>query len=210
MDENTNTQSIDQQPSTQPAENGNQGNGKMFTQEEVNNIVRERLARERYKNSPQEPTEEEKRLKDLTARENKLACREYVMEQGLPSQLLDVLDTSNHEEFKSKAAIISELLGAPDKSATVSDAQRKLDEIKTRELRANIAKEFGLPSYMAERINGADEKAMREDAHALSKALDLFMGPDPGKNKTTGRGHSIGAGFKNSKHTPRQHDHFDY
>ena len=61
--EQENNQNNTQQPNTQPAENGDQGGGKLFTQEEVNTIVRDRLARERAKNTPPEPTEEEKRLK---------------------------------------------------------------------------------------------------------------------------------------------------
>lgn len=206
----TNNQDINQQPTTQPADNGNQGSKKMFTQEEVNSIVRDRLARERAKNSPQEPTEEERRMNDITARENKLACREYVMEQGLPSQLLDVLDTSNHEEFKNKVAALSELFGYSGKPAAVSDVERELDEIKAKGLRANIAKELGLPSYMADRIIGDDENAMRADAQALLNIFYRIMGPDPSYTPSYSRVAPIGTGFKNSKHTPRRLDHFDY
>ena len=50
----------------------NAGTEKTFTQEEVNNIVQERLARERAKN---EPTPAELREKELTARENTLQRR---------------------------------------------------------------------------------------------------------------------------------------
>ncbi len=109
MDENNN-QNTEQQPTTQPADNGNQGGGKMFTQEEVNQIVKERLARERAKTAPPEPSEEEKRQADLEARENKLFCREYVLNNRLPSELLDLFDTSDYENFAKKAGIVSGLL----------------------------------------------------------------------------------------------------
>ena len=99
-------QNTEQQPTTQPADNGNQGGSKMFTQEEVNQIVRERLARERAKNTPPEPTEEEKqqqameqRMKDLSTRENRFDCRRYVENHRLPAELLDLYDTSDFNEF---------------------------------------------------------------------------------------------------------------
>lgn len=98
------------QPNTQPAENGNQGGGKLFTQAEVDKIIKERLARERAKAAPQEPTEAEKREKDLTARENRLSCRAYLMDNSLPSELLDVLDTSDIEKFRKAAATVSRLM----------------------------------------------------------------------------------------------------
>ena len=103
-------QNTEQQPTTQPADNGNQGGSKMFTQEEVNQIVRERLARERAKNTPPEPTEEEKqqqameqRMKDLSTRENRFECRSYVADRRLPDELLDLFDTSDFNEFVRKA-----------------------------------------------------------------------------------------------------------
>ena len=109
MSEEMNTQNTEQQPTTQPADNGNQGGSKMFTQEEVNQIIRERLARERAKNTSPEPTEEEKqqqameqRMKDLSTRENRFECRSYVADRRLPAELLDLFDTSDFNEFVRK------------------------------------------------------------------------------------------------------------
>lgn len=103
-------QNTEQQPTTQPADNGNQGSERMFTQSEVNQIVKERLARERAKNTPPEPTEEEKqqqameqRMKDLSTRENRFECRSYVADRRLPAELLDLFDTSDFNEFVRKA-----------------------------------------------------------------------------------------------------------
>jgi len=73
------------------------GTEKTFTQEEVNNIVQERLARERAKN---EPTPAELREKELTARENKMSCKEYIAEQKYPSELLELFDTADMEQGK--------------------------------------------------------------------------------------------------------------
>lgn len=84
-----------QATTTQPEENGTQAE-KTFTQEEVNRIISERLSRERAK---AEPTEEEKRLANLEARENKIVCKEFIKEKKYPEALLDIYDTSNAETF---------------------------------------------------------------------------------------------------------------
>ena len=73
--------------------------GKTFTQEEVNRIVKERLARlkAKYETDP-ETTEEESQLdereKAIALRENRVTCIEYVAENGHKKELLDILDTS--------------------------------------------------------------------------------------------------------------------
>lgn len=196
--EQENTQNNNQQPNTQPADNGEQGSGKLFTQEEVNTIIRDRLARERAKNTPSEPTEEEKRLNDLTIRENRLACREYVMDQGLPSKLLDVLDTSNQEDFKAKADIVSGLLRDNHTS--------KADSAAIVEMKRRIAQENGIPAELAERLCGDTESDIYKDAGVLMGIVRAIKGPaplfDPESCQFSG---GTGSGFKNTKHVPRQY-----
>ena len=77
-------------------DNGGNG-GKMFTQEDVNRIVSERLAREREK-----PVDDERERK-LKAREARLDCRDYLDSKKYPAKLLDLLDSSDVEKFKSAA-----------------------------------------------------------------------------------------------------------
>lgn len=90
----------EQQPTTPtPEASGGQGGERMFTQEEVNRIVSERLAREREKLT-QQPKEDE-REQALKAREARLDCREYLDTQGYPAALLDVLDSSDTAKFKA-------------------------------------------------------------------------------------------------------------
>ena len=100
MEEITNNQNVEQQPTTQPADNGNKGNERTFTQAEVDRIIKERLERDRAKRSPAEPTEAEKKEAALTARERRLDCREYLANSGCPSELLDAFDTSDINRFK--------------------------------------------------------------------------------------------------------------
>ncbi len=100
MENNTNN-NAQNSATTQPEGNGAPGGERTFTQEEVNRIVSERLARERAKT---EPTEEEKRLADLKARESKITCNEYLAATGYSKEvsagMLEMFDTSDAEKFK--------------------------------------------------------------------------------------------------------------
>lgn len=102
--QNTNT---DQQPATTPTpeETGDQGGAKLFTQDEVNRIVSERLARERAK---MEPSPADVRESQLKARESRLDCRDYLESLAKSGKaasgvvgLLDILDTSDPVKFQA-------------------------------------------------------------------------------------------------------------
>lgn len=96
-----------------PEENGGQGE-KMFSQDDVNRIVSERLAREREKYA-QQPKEDERetalreRENGLKARESRLACQDYLDEKKLPSELLDVIGTDDAEKFTATVEKLVEL-----------------------------------------------------------------------------------------------------
>ena len=80
-----------------PAGTGEPAAGKTFTQDEVNRIVSERLARERAK---AEPSAENKKEQELAARENALTCKEFIAEGKYPAVMLEVFDTTDAEKFK--------------------------------------------------------------------------------------------------------------
>jgi len=90
------------EPDTQPEDNGAKAE-KKFTQEEVNKIVQDRLAKERSRNEQSKIKQDDPKNIELNARENKLICREFLMDNGFPSQMLECLDTSDPEKFKSNA-----------------------------------------------------------------------------------------------------------
>ena len=73
MNENINQNNQQQPTEPTPGATGGQGSERTFTQEEVNRIVADRLARERAKSEPSLADEREQALK---AREAKLDCRE--------------------------------------------------------------------------------------------------------------------------------------
>ncbi len=82
-----------------PTETG----GKTFTQEEVNQIVADRLARERSK-AAGKPNPLAEKEQELNVRENSLKCRELISRnKHYPSQLLDLIDTTDFDKFKAQA-----------------------------------------------------------------------------------------------------------
>lgn len=94
MSEEINTQQQTQQDPTPGAKGG-----RTFTQDDVNRIVSERLAHEREK--LQASAKDSEREKALAAREARLDCREYLDTKGYPAALLDVLDSSDTDKFKT-------------------------------------------------------------------------------------------------------------
>ena len=87
------------QPNATPAETG----GKTFTQEEVNQIVADRLARERSK-AAGKPDPLAEKEQELNARENGIKCRELISrDKHYPPQLLDLIDTADFNTFKAQA-----------------------------------------------------------------------------------------------------------
>jgi len=78
--------------------------GRLFTQDDVNRIVSERLARDRADRAS--PGPEDEREKTLKAREARLDCRDYLDGRRLPAALLDVLDCSDVERFKAAVGVM--------------------------------------------------------------------------------------------------------
>ena len=74
---------------------------KLFTQAQVNEIIKKRLKNQKEIESSLEQINA--RESEVAAKESRLNCREYLIEKGYPDELLDILDTSDLETFKSKA-----------------------------------------------------------------------------------------------------------
>lgn len=108
----TTTQDTDiqqpQQPNADPAATG-ENKGKLFTQDEVNRIVSERLNRERERAAQAaaqaaEPAPDDdiaRRRAELTEAENRIKCKEFLLDNKHPAALLDLYDTKDFEAFKS-------------------------------------------------------------------------------------------------------------
>ena len=90
---------------TQASTEGVQQNGKVFTQDDVNRIVQERLAKEKGKASNNEDFEKrsaelDKRMTELDARENRLNAITALRNAGYPDELADVIKCGNVDELK--------------------------------------------------------------------------------------------------------------
>ena len=98
--DNSTINTVNTEPNSTAEDSAGKGD-KLFTQDEVNRIVSERLARERAKS---EPSSTDAREQALKARESRLECREYLDTVDISDQfkgvLLDTLDTSDIERFK--------------------------------------------------------------------------------------------------------------
>lgn len=105
--QNTDIQQL-QQPNADPAETG-ENKGKLFTQDEVNRIVSERLNRERERAAqaaaqaaePAPDDDTARRRAELTEAENRIKCKEFLLDNKHPAALLDLYDTKDFEAFKS-------------------------------------------------------------------------------------------------------------
>ena len=64
-------------------------------------------------------------------------------------------------------------------AAKISELESKVREYETSSVKMRIAREAGLPAELAERLNGADEAAMRTDAESLVKLIKAQSGPAP-------------------------------
>jgi len=117
-----NTQNTTQQANTQPEENGTAG--KMFTQEEVNSIVKDRLARERAKgqtsgtaNDNAAGLDAEKAQLDADRQQlqndrNTFECERYCKENGIDVKLIELIGSSDPEEFPEENGIPAQHLCA--------------------------------------------------------------------------------------------------
>ena len=77
---------------------------KTFTQEEVNRIVGDRLARERAKHD--NANDFEKREKDLAQRELRMSAKELLVSKGLSVDLVDALNCTDKEAMEASVAAI--------------------------------------------------------------------------------------------------------
>lgn len=94
-----------------------QGTGeKTFTQDDVNRIVQDRLAKDRAKSSE----EITRREQELLQREFRLDSRQKLIDRGYPENILDALNCSSEEAFNKALDIIDGLI----KERTPSEAER--------------------------------------------------------------------------------------
>ena len=139
----------------------NNGSERMFSQSEVNTIVADRLARERSK-SAERVGDLDAREKDLKAREEALeaksqrfsqweareACKQYLADNHISAALLDKLDTSDPEAFKTAVKAVQSVTGN-GYTVTTTTTGAKVDTPPTwlsqgKDKDAELKRAFGL------------------------------------------------------------------
>lgn len=119
------------EPAATPAEPT--GGQKTFTQDDVNRIVQERLAKDREKTSK----ELGEREQELAQREFRLNSRQKLIDKGYPESLLEALNCNSEKEFDKALEIIDGLM--EERLAS------KKDDEKQAQLEAGRAKPFTGP-----------------------------------------------------------------
>lgn len=110
MNENTTTAAQTVIEETQPEGKGVQSE-RTFTQEDVDRIVKKRLEKERARAEQSQQEQDDQAQKELMARENRLSCREFLLDNNYPKELIDCVDTSDPNEFKAKVETIYKVIG---------------------------------------------------------------------------------------------------
>ncbi|MDD6717211.1 MAG: hypothetical protein PUF76_01055 [bacterium] len=110
-EQNFTNEPMNTQPAAQNAENDAAAQEKKFTQADVDRIVKERLRRRDEAKEKAQNEQFAAMQAEVTKRENRLACREYLLDKRYPAGLLDVIDTTDPNEFKAKADKACSLFG---------------------------------------------------------------------------------------------------
>lgn len=91
--------------------------GKTFTQDDVNRIVQERLAKERSKGTgngedelSKRAAELDKRTTDLEQRESRFNAITALRNAGYPDELADIIKCSNDNELKKSIELITKIV----------------------------------------------------------------------------------------------------
>ena len=108
---------------TQIEETTQQGQ-KTFSQDDVNRIVQDRLAKERAKSSE----EMNKKEQELADREFRLNSRQKLIERGYPETLLDALNCNSEEAFNKALDALDSLM----KDKGVTPEQQELEKKRAR------------------------------------------------------------------------------
>ena len=87
-----------------------------YSQQEVDDIIRKRLARERRKYEREFTGNEADREKALNARELKITAREKLVHAGMPSSLADVLKYEDEKTLEEAIAAITAYKKEPSKA----------------------------------------------------------------------------------------------
>lgn len=127
--------------SNEGIENSTSGE-KSFTQDEVNRIVQERLAKEKSKGNE----ELKRRAAELDKRERRMNAMDKLRENGLPEYLVDALNMETDEAFKTSMDAVMKMKGEnPEAAPHVVGTGNPIGVVrKTGASEDDLKKAFGL------------------------------------------------------------------
>lgn len=129
------------------------------TQEELDNIIKERLTRDREAQS--------KKYADYEDLKKKVG--EY--------------EGKIKEYTNAMAKYDEQLKGIAEKDKEIESLKGQVKTYEINALKVKIANEIGLPAGFTTRISGEDEKTIKEDAKALKAVLDESAPQIPGVSR---------------------------
>lgn len=98
---------IEQTMETETAEAGSQQKGKMFTQEEVNGFLQNRIAREKAGMEKKLQAEHDAKMAELDKRELQITATELLTEKGLPKDMVPLILSDSAEEMERKLELLT-------------------------------------------------------------------------------------------------------
>jgi hypothetical protein len=121
IDETMEATEQDAQDVREEAEQGNEAqevqtdkkkHEKTFTETELENIIKKRIARERKKflNNDEYIHELDQREKDIISRELKFEAKQQIIQEGLPAELVELVDCSDDEQQKRTLELIKKII----------------------------------------------------------------------------------------------------
>lgn len=98
-------------------------------------------------------------------------------QRAMNRKLANYIPKTDYQAAMDRASALEKAL--QENERLKQELSTKLSSFEQKELKAKIAAEVGIPLTMLHRINGIDEKALREDAETLRKELGIKQ--DAGK-----------------------------
>ncbi len=138
--EGQNMTNQNQQDDQQTQQQDQNQQGKTFTQEDVNRIVSERLAR--AKNAANGSGSD--REQELDRRERQLDARERLADAGIPKDLLPLVDLSSKENMENSIKLISSHMGRTYRISTSVSSSKNGSGNSRRETPDDIRAAMGL------------------------------------------------------------------
>jgi hypothetical protein len=112
--------------------------------------------------------------------------REHVKSLNAEAAAKRVENRSLRENLETLQSQLSEAKTPEEFQAAVDEYKQKLDETQVEVMRERVARKFGLPDPLAERLRGSTEEELTADAESLRGLIGAPTPPATPKNPPSG------------------------